>query len=92
VLSYELRHKDGRTSFPLVLVNWVPFSSETTLMTLHASAFLDFQNVVRTAFRSQSRSITTKVSFQADISKVIDIQDGAESLTKDVIDAKLLSS
>ncbi|KAH0827046.1 hypothetical protein J3R83DRAFT_4729 [Lanmaoa asiatica] len=73
VLSYELKHRDGRTSFPLVLVNWAPSSSETKLMTLHASAFLDFQNV-------------------ADISKVIDIYDGAEGLTKDVIDAKLLSS
>ncbi|KAF8417015.1 maturation factor [Boletus edulis BED1] len=72
VLSYELKHKDGRTSFPLVLINWIP-SSETKLMTLYASAFLDFQNV-------------------ADISKVIDIDDGAESLTKETIDAKLLSS
>ncbi|KAF8136750.1 maturation factor [Boletus edulis] len=62
VLSYELKHKDGRASFPL-----------TKLMTLYASAFLDFQNV-------------------ADISKVIDIDDGAESLTKETIDAKLLSS
>ncbi|KAG8217855.1 hypothetical protein J3R82DRAFT_6021 [Butyriboletus roseoflavus] len=73
VLSYELKHRDGRTSFPLVLLNWAPSSSETKLMTLHASAFLDFQNV-------------------ADISKVIDINDGAEGLTKDAIDAKLLSS
>ncbi|KAI9570471.1 maturation factor [Boletus coccyginus] len=73
VLSYELKHSDGRTSFPLVLVNWTPSSSETTLMTLYASAFIAFQNV-------------------ADISKVIEINDGAESLTKDAIDAKLLSS
>lgn len=51
VLSYELKHRDGRTSFPLVLVNWAPSSSEMKLMTLHASAFLDFQNVVRTVFR-----------------------------------------
>ncbi|KAN0076934.1 hypothetical protein V8E55_010789 [Tylopilus felleus] len=72
VLSYELKHKDGRTSFPLVLVNWAPSSSEITLMTLHASAFLDFQNV-------------------ADISKVIDMHDGPEGLTKEAIDAKLLS-
>ena len=61
-------------------------------MTLHASAFLDFQNVVRTVFKCQSHPFTTEISFQADISKVIDVNDGPESLTKDVIDAKLLSS
>jgi Cofilin/tropomyosin-type actin-binding protein len=47
VLSYELGHKDGRKSFPLVLVNWAPTSSETGLLTLHASALLDFQTTVR---------------------------------------------
>jgi hypothetical protein len=46
VLSYTLEHKDGRTSSPLVLINWVP-ACETTLLTLHASALLDFQNTVR---------------------------------------------
>ncbi|TFK30215.1 glia maturation factor beta [Coprinopsis marcescibilis] len=44
VLSYELEHKDGRKSFPLVLVNWAPVSSEIGLLTLHASALLNFQN------------------------------------------------
>ncbi|KAF8557293.1 maturation factor [Imleria badia] len=73
VLSYELKHNDGRISFPLVLINWTPSSSETTLMTLYASAFIDFQCA-------------------ADISKVIDIRDGTESLTKDAIDVKLLLS
>ncbi|EJD42167.1 maturation factor [Auricularia subglabra TFB-10046 SS5] len=73
VLSYELKHKDSRVSFPLVLVNWAPSSSETSLLTLHASAFIDFQQT-------------------ADVSKVIEIRDGAESLTKEAIDAKLLHS
>ena len=49
VLSYELNHRDGRKSFPLVLVNWAPSSSEMGLLTLHASAFLDFQATVRLA-------------------------------------------
>jgi len=44
VLSYELNHEDGRTSFPLVLINWAPMTSEMSLLTLHASAFLEFQN------------------------------------------------
>ncbi|KIJ69038.1 hypothetical protein HYDPIDRAFT_144625 [Hydnomerulius pinastri MD-312] len=70
LLSYELKHSDGRTSFPLVLVNWVPSSCEMKMMTLHASAFLDFQTC-------------------ADVAKVIEIRDGAESLTKEAIDAKL---
>ncbi|KAF8473105.1 hypothetical protein JB92DRAFT_2771147, partial [Gautieria morchelliformis] len=72
LLSYELDHKDGRKSFPLVLINWAPTSSETGLLTLHASAFLDFQTT-------------------ADVSKVIEIRDGAESLNKPAIDSKLLS-
>ncbi|KAF8921090.1 hypothetical protein CPB85DRAFT_302669 [Mucidula mucida] len=44
VLSYEVSHSDGRKSFPLVLLNWAPTTSETGLLTLHASALLNFQN------------------------------------------------
>lgn len=47
VLSYELNHRDGRKSFPLVLVNWAPMTSEIGLLTLHASALLNFQATVR---------------------------------------------
>jgi len=43
VLSYELKHKDGRVSFPLVLINWSPTTSETGMLTLHASALINFQ-------------------------------------------------
>ncbi|KAF8163649.1 hypothetical protein B0H34DRAFT_696261 [Crassisporium funariophilum] len=71
VLSYELKHKDGRTSFPLVLLNWAPSSSETGMLTLHASALINFQNT-------------------ADVSKVIEIRDGPEGLSKEEIDSKLL--
>ena len=46
MLSYELNHSDGRKSFPLVMINWAPTSSEMGLLTLHASAFLDFQATV----------------------------------------------
>ncbi|KAI0301998.1 hypothetical protein BC826DRAFT_986521 [Russula brevipes] len=45
VLSYNLEHKDGRISTPLVLINWAP-ACETSLLTLHASALLDFQNTL----------------------------------------------
>lgn len=45
LLSFTLLHKDGRVSSPLVLINWAP-SCETSLLTLHASALLDFQNTV----------------------------------------------
>ncbi|GLB34577.1 putative cofilin/tropomyosin-type actin-binding protein [Lyophyllum shimeji] len=72
VLSYELTHKDGRKSFPLVLINWAPTSSEIGLLTLHASALINFQST-------------------ADITKVIEIRDGPEGLTKEAIDAKLSS-
>ena len=47
VLSYELKHKDGRISFPLVLINWSPVTSETGMLTLHASALINFQATVR---------------------------------------------
>jgi len=70
VLSYELNHSDGRKSFPLVLINWAPISSEIGMMTLHASALLDFQAT-------------------ADVSKIIEVREGAESLTKAYIDAQL---
>jgi len=70
VLSYELNHSDGRKSFPLVLINWAPTSSEIGMMTLHASAFLEFQAV-------------------ADVSKVIEVRDGADSLTREYVNAQL---
>ncbi|KAK7054691.1 hypothetical protein VNI00_003154 [Paramarasmius palmivorus] len=71
VLSHELNHSDGRKSFPLVLINWAPTTSETSLLTLHASAFLDFQST-------------------ADVSKVVEVRDGPESLTQELIDSRLL--
>jgi len=46
VLSHELHHSDGRKSYPLVLINWAPTSSETSLLTLHASALFDFLKIV----------------------------------------------
>jgi hypothetical protein len=47
VLLYELNHKDGRKSFPPALVNWVaPTASEISLLTLHASALINFQTAV----------------------------------------------
>ncbi|KAJ7685365.1 hypothetical protein DFH06DRAFT_1313674 [Mycena polygramma] len=72
LLSYQLDHSDGRKSFPLVLINWAPTSSEIGMLTLHASALLDFQST-------------------ADVSKVIEMREGPESLTKEAIDAKLLA-
>ncbi|KAF7796700.1 hypothetical protein EIP86_007883 [Pleurotus ostreatoroseus] len=70
VLSYELNHSDGRKSFPLVLLNWSPSSSEMGILTLHASALLDFQAT-------------------ADIGKVIEVRDGAEGFTSEVVEAYL---
>jgi hypothetical protein len=72
VLSYELKHSDGRTSFPLVLINWAPTSSEIGMLTLHASALFDFQAA-------------------ADVSKIIEVRDGVEGLTKDIINTQLVA-
>lgn len=38
VLSYQLKHKDGRVSFPLVLVFWAPQTSSMEMSTLYTSA------------------------------------------------------
>ena len=46
VLFYELNHKDGRTSFPLVLINWSPVTGEIGMLTLHASALINLQATV----------------------------------------------
>ncbi|KAI0054030.1 maturation factor [Auriscalpium vulgare] len=71
VLAYELKHSDGRVSFPLILINWSPSASETGLLTLHASALLDFQTT-------------------ADVGKVLEVREGAEGLTTEILDASLL--
>ena len=90
MLSYERTHDDGRKSFPLVLVNWAPSSSEMSLLTLHASALNNFQNTVR---RKHSRfdyeMLTIHVCMQADVGKVLEVRDGAEGLTTDAMNAML---
>lgn len=58
ILSYELNHRDGRKSFPLVLINWAPSSSEIGMLTLHASAFLDFQTQARSQHLHHVLAIT----------------------------------
>ncbi|KZV71650.1 glia maturation factor beta [Peniophora sp. CONT] len=70
VMSYELAHDDGRKSFPLVLVNWVPPACEMSLLTLHASGLNNFQNT-------------------ADVGKVLEVRDGAEGLTTEMMNAML---
>ncbi|KAG9010332.1 hypothetical protein FRB90_007817 [Tulasnella sp. 427] len=45
LLAWIHEHKDGRKSYPLILINWTPSGSETGLMTLHASAFIPFQDL-----------------------------------------------
>ncbi|KAG8940043.1 hypothetical protein FRC04_005676 [Tulasnella sp. 424] len=67
LLAWIHEHDDGRKSYPLVLINWTPRGSETGIMTLHASAYILFQNLVHA-------------------NKTIDISDGEEALTHDVID------
>ncbi|UZJ51671.1 hypothetical protein CBS101457_000991 [Exobasidium rhododendri] len=42
LLSYELKHRDGRTSFPLVLIYWAPQTSSMDLSTLYTSALQNF--------------------------------------------------
>ncbi|KAF9425837.1 hypothetical protein BGZ94_007168 [Podila epigama] len=44
ILSYELKHDDGRVSFPLVFLFYCPTGANTTLRMLYASAKTFFQN------------------------------------------------
>jgi hypothetical protein len=43
LLSFELIHSDNRKSNPLVMINYVPATANTTLKTLYASAKVWFQ-------------------------------------------------
>jgi len=43
LLSYELVHSDGRKSNPLIMINYVPVTANTTFHTLYASAKVWFQ-------------------------------------------------
>ncbi|KAF9913793.1 hypothetical protein BX616_009559 [Lobosporangium transversale] len=46
VLSYELKHDDGRRSFPLVFLYYAPTGVRPELNMLYASAKTHFQNTV----------------------------------------------
>ncbi|KAK8844605.1 hypothetical protein IAR55_006452 [Kwoniella newhampshirensis] len=64
VLSHELKHKDGRISYPLIMINWAPSGSPTELMTLHASSLSYFQEIAQVAkvleVRDGAEGLTTK--------------------------------
>ncbi|THH10780.1 hypothetical protein EW145_g1087 [Phellinidium pouzarii] len=49
ILSYVMKHEDGRVNFPLVLINWSPTGSPINLLTLHASALHNFQEIANVA-------------------------------------------
>ncbi|KIY43477.1 actin depolymerizing protein [Fistulina hepatica ATCC 64428] len=72
VMSYEFKYRDGRTSSKLILVNWVPPTSEPRILTLHTTASLEFQKA-------------------AEVDKVIEVHEGSEGLTKEVLDAAVLA-
>ncbi|KIO20546.1 hypothetical protein M407DRAFT_81471, partial [Tulasnella calospora MUT 4182] len=74
VMAWIHEHSDGRKSYPLILINWTPSGSETGLMTLHASAFNLFQNLV-------------VIAANRTVHQSIEIRDGEEGLTFDAIDA-----
>ncbi|WVR03264.1 hypothetical protein IAU60_000255 [Kwoniella sp. DSM 27419] len=73
LISHELTHKDGRISYPLILINWAPSGSPMELMTLHASSLSYFQQV-------------------AEVAKVLEVREGAEGLTTEAIDERLLAN
>ena len=60
------------------------------MLTLHASALLNFQNTVSSPKLEAINSELTFSCPEADVNKVIEVRDGPEGLTKEEIDAKLL--
>ncbi|WWD22844.1 hypothetical protein CI109_107338 [Kwoniella shandongensis] len=64
ILSHELKHKDGRISYPLIMINWAPSGSPTELMTLHASSLSYFQQIAEVAkvleVRDGAEGLTSK--------------------------------
>jgi hypothetical protein len=46
LLSRPVSYSDGRKSYPIVLLNWVPATCEIGMFTLHASSLATFQNAV----------------------------------------------
>ena len=49
----------------------------------------DFQAIVRLCHIHETDHLKGK---QADVSKVVEVRDGAEGLTKEILEAKLLSN
>ncbi|EIM22534.1 glia maturation factor beta [Wallemia mellicola CBS 633.66] len=45
VISYPVKHPDGRIAVPLALINWKPTTSSPEMNTLHASGLSMFQQV-----------------------------------------------
>lgn len=87
-MSYEYYHKDGRRSFPLVLVNWIPSGAETGLAALHASAFSDFQTEVRSCTQFDGPFAEPSFAFflrKAGVNKVLEARND-EEFTKDAVD------
>ena len=102
VLSYGYEHKDGRKSFPLLLINWAPRTAQYGLLTLHASCSLSFEHEVRSSIQFEGpfahpwfcdslTSVFLCPSFplhKARVSKVIEAREPDE-LTREIIDQKL---
>jgi hypothetical protein len=64
------------------------------MMTLHASALLDFQRVVSMTSSSSLNSTLhcpALTILQAEANKTIEVRDTDEGLTKQLVDDKLLS-
>ncbi|EOQ99163.1 Glia maturation factor beta [Wallemia ichthyophaga EXF-994] len=70
VISYPLKHADGRLAVPLAMINWKPTTSSPEMNTLHASGLSMFQQV-------------------AQVSRIVEVRDGAEALTEDYLNKSL---
>ncbi|TIB72862.1 hypothetical protein E3Q18_03398 [Wallemia mellicola] len=73
VISYPVKHPDGRIAVPLALINWKPTTSSPEMNTLHASGLSMFQQVAEVSRYTQ----------------IVEVRDGAEALTEELLNKAL---
>ncbi|KAG8892428.1 hypothetical protein FRC01_014178, partial [Tulasnella sp. 417] len=81
LLAWIYENSDGRKSYPLILINWTPSGSETGLATLHASAFIPFEQLVH-ANKVGLRSDQVYIAANHGVYQTIEVREGGEALTE----------
>ncbi|TIB98663.1 hypothetical protein E3Q08_03309 [Wallemia mellicola] len=76
VISYPVKHPDGRIAVPLALINWKPTTSSPEMNTLHASV-------------PSGLSMFQQVAEVSRYTQIVEVRDGAEALTEELLNKAL---